>query len=119
MSSPPPHTLRLPPPREEESSYTIVPLTLLPNLVMSSASFAVTYTSVYTDSEPGRVFWGADEEPFEDEEDDEEEEEHPALADSSAILVVDPIPSARDTEAFETDDSSPTPRPSQIRIPFA
>nr|GEZ86386.1 putative reverse transcriptase domain-containing protein [Tanacetum cinerariifolium] len=30
--------------------------------VMSSASFAVTYTSVYTDSEPGRVFWGADEE---------------------------------------------------------
>nr|GEU82116.1 hypothetical protein [Tanacetum cinerariifolium] len=30
--------------------------------VMSSASSTVTYTSVYTDSEPGRVFWGADEE---------------------------------------------------------
>ncbi|GJY85616.1 hypothetical protein Tco_0499642, partial [Tanacetum coccineum] len=30
--------------------------------VMSFASFAVTYTSVYTDSEPGRVFLGADEE---------------------------------------------------------
>ncbi|GJY98414.1 hypothetical protein Tco_0515324 [Tanacetum coccineum] len=29
---------------------------------MSSTSSAVTYTSVYTDSEPGRVFWGADEE---------------------------------------------------------
>ncbi|GJQ99763.1 hypothetical protein Tco_0522748 [Tanacetum coccineum] len=29
---------------------------------MSSASFAVTYTSVYTDSESGRVFWEADEE---------------------------------------------------------
>ncbi|GJT19929.1 hypothetical protein Tco_0878635 [Tanacetum coccineum] len=29
---------------------------------MYSASSAVTYTSVYTDSEPGRVFWGADEE---------------------------------------------------------
>nr|GEV63601.1 putative reverse transcriptase domain-containing protein [Tanacetum cinerariifolium] len=29
---------------------------------MSSASSAVTYTSLYTDSEPGRVFWGADEE---------------------------------------------------------
>ncbi|GKB28426.1 hypothetical protein Tco_0867827, partial [Tanacetum coccineum] len=27
--------------------------------VMSSASFAVTYTSVYTNSESGRVFWGA------------------------------------------------------------
>nr|GEY52430.1 hypothetical protein [Tanacetum cinerariifolium] len=29
---------------------------------MSSASSAVTYTSVYTDYESGRVFWGADEE---------------------------------------------------------
>nr|GEW07004.1 hypothetical protein [Tanacetum cinerariifolium] len=29
---------------------------------MSSASSAVTYTSVYTDSEPGRVFWGANKE---------------------------------------------------------
>ncbi|GJR55167.1 hypothetical protein Tco_1405688 [Tanacetum coccineum] len=27
-----------------------------------SSSSTVTYTSVYTDSEPGRVFWGADEE---------------------------------------------------------
>nr|GEW42941.1 hypothetical protein [Tanacetum cinerariifolium] len=30
--------------------------------VMSSASSMVTYTSVYTDFKPGRVFWGADEE---------------------------------------------------------
>nr|GFC66276.1 hypothetical protein [Tanacetum cinerariifolium]GFC71790.1 hypothetical protein [Tanacetum cinerariifolium] len=29
---------------------------------MSSASYVVTYTSFYTDSEPGRVFWGADKE---------------------------------------------------------
>ncbi|GKD91318.1 hypothetical protein Tco_1366825 [Tanacetum coccineum] len=29
---------------------------------MSSTSSTVTYISVYTDSEPGRVFWGADEE---------------------------------------------------------
>nr|GEX06648.1 hypothetical protein [Tanacetum cinerariifolium] len=29
---------------------------------MSSASSAVTYTSVYTNSESGRLFWGADEE---------------------------------------------------------
>ncbi|GJR75468.1 hypothetical protein Tco_0087833 [Tanacetum coccineum] len=29
---------------------------------MSFVSSAVTYTSVYTDFEPGRVFWGADEE---------------------------------------------------------
>ncbi|GJR09312.1 hypothetical protein Tco_0791964 [Tanacetum coccineum] len=51
-----------------------------------------------------------DEEPTEDEE----EEEHLALADPSAILVVDPIPSAGDTEAFETDESAPTPRSPQI-----
>ncbi|GKG12889.1 hypothetical protein Tco_0347126, partial [Tanacetum coccineum] len=44
-----------------------------------------------------------DEESFEDEDDDEEEEEHVALADSSVVLVVDPVPSAGDTEAFETD----------------
>ncbi|GJZ13510.1 hypothetical protein Tco_0548740 [Tanacetum coccineum] len=113
-------------------------------------------------SEPGRVFWGAemrrisvggvttshhirntidsnasrdgddepsdddtddddaddDEEPFEDEEDDEEEE-HLAPADSPVIPIVDPVPSAGDTEAFETDESAPTPRPPQIRIPFA
>ncbi|GJY61410.1 hypothetical protein Tco_0462067, partial [Tanacetum coccineum] len=31
------------------------------DLVMSSSS-TVTYTSVYTDFEPGKVFWGADEE---------------------------------------------------------
>ncbi|GJQ96850.1 hypothetical protein Tco_0007989 [Tanacetum coccineum] len=29
-------------------------------VIMSSATSAVTYTSVYTDSEPGRAFWGAD-----------------------------------------------------------
>ncbi|GKA16893.1 hypothetical protein Tco_0696730 [Tanacetum coccineum] len=60
-----------------------------------------------------------DDEPFEDEEDDEEEEEHLAPADSSVIPVVDPVPSAGDTKAFETDESAPTPRPPQIRIPFA
>nr|GEZ24635.1 reverse transcriptase domain-containing protein [Tanacetum cinerariifolium] len=50
---------------------------------MSKASSVVTYTSVYTDSEPGRVFWGADEElsdghgssyPEEDPEEYEEDE---------------------------------------------
>ncbi|GKA36154.1 hypothetical protein Tco_0722645 [Tanacetum coccineum] len=38
-----------------------------------------------------------DKEPFEDEDDDEEDEEHIALADSSAIPVVDHVPSAGDT----------------------
>ncbi|GKD65615.1 hypothetical protein Tco_1307723 [Tanacetum coccineum] len=57
-----------------------------------------------------------DDESFEDEE---EEEEHLAPADSSVIPVVDPVPLVGDTEAFKTDESAPTPRPPQIRIPFA
>ncbi|GJX70532.1 hypothetical protein Tco_0307703 [Tanacetum coccineum] len=51
-----------------------------------------------------------DEEAFEDEDDDEEEEEeHLAPADSSVVPVVDPVPLVGDTEAFETDESAPTP----------
>ncbi|GKC53371.1 hypothetical protein Tco_1076116 [Tanacetum coccineum] len=178
---------------------------------MSSAS-TVTYTSVYTDSKPGRVFWGADDElsgggspqvivyeydglpmqpvalpspdympgpehqpspdyvsgpehpplpveeqplpadasptalspgyvadsnpnkdpeedpeedhtdypePFEDEDDDEEEEEHLAPADHFVVPAVDHVPSARDTEAFGMDESAPTPRLPQTKVPFA
>ncbi|GKA67340.1 hypothetical protein Tco_0767148, partial [Tanacetum coccineum] len=47
-----------------------------------------------------------DEEPFKDEDDDEEEE-HLAPTDSPAIPIVDPIPSARDTDAFKTDEAAP------------
>ncbi|GJW19020.1 hypothetical protein Tco_0026456 [Tanacetum coccineum] len=60
-----------------------------------------------------------DEDPFEDEDDDEEEDEHLALDDSSDIPVVYPVPSAGDTKAFETDESAPTSRSPQIRVPFA
>nr|GEU82215.1 reverse transcriptase domain-containing protein [Tanacetum cinerariifolium] len=81
---------------------------------MSSASSAVTYTSVYTDSEPGRVFWGADEElsdggddgddddnedssgydaDDEDEDEEEEEEEHLAPADSVVVIPIDELAS--------------------------
>ncbi|GJX81566.1 hypothetical protein Tco_0331047 [Tanacetum coccineum] len=48
-----------------------------------------------------------DEEPTEEEE---EEEEHLAPTDSSLVYVVNPVPSAGDTEAFETDESAPIPR---------
>ncbi|GKG12807.1 hypothetical protein Tco_0347044, partial [Tanacetum coccineum] len=61
-----------------------------------------------------------DDEPSDnDEDDDEEEEEHLASADSSAIPIVDHVPSAGDIEAFKTDKSAPTPRSPQIRVPFA
>ncbi|GKB13719.1 hypothetical protein Tco_0847642 [Tanacetum coccineum] len=46
----------------------------------------------------------------EDPTKDEEEEEHIDLADPSVVPVVDPVPLAGDTEAFETDESAPTPR---------
>nr|GEY74761.1 reverse transcriptase domain-containing protein [Tanacetum cinerariifolium] len=48
-----------------------------------------------------------DEEPTEDEDDDNEEDKHLALADSFAVPVVNHVPSARDIEAFETDELEP------------
>ncbi|GJU26024.1 hypothetical protein Tco_1164645, partial [Tanacetum coccineum] len=56
-----------------------------------------------------------DEEPTEEEE----EEEHLAPADSSLVPVVNPAPSAGDTEVFETDESAPTPRSPQTKILFS
>ncbi|GJU88285.1 hypothetical protein Tco_1300708 [Tanacetum coccineum] len=41
------------------------------------------------------------------------------LALSFAIHVVDPVSSVGDIEAFKTDESAPTPRSPQIRVPFA
>ncbi|GKF44693.1 hypothetical protein Tco_0131245 [Tanacetum coccineum] len=46
------------------------------------------------------------------EDDDEEDEEHLAPANSFVVPVDDPVPSAEDTEAFETNESAPTPVPS-------
>ncbi|GKG49451.1 hypothetical protein Tco_0515903, partial [Tanacetum coccineum] len=48
-----------------------------------------------------------------EEEEEDEEEEHLAPADSTTLPAVDPIPSAEDTNAFETNESAPTtPAPS-------
>ncbi|GJX47183.1 hypothetical protein Tco_0272373, partial [Tanacetum coccineum] len=55
-----------------------------------------------------------DEEPTEDEE-----EEHPTSIDSSVVPVVDPVLSAGDTKAFETDELAPTPRSPQTRACIA
>nr|GEV52178.1 reverse transcriptase domain-containing protein [Tanacetum cinerariifolium] len=62
-----------------------------------------------------------DDESFEDDANDEdkEEEEHLALTNSIVVPDVDPVPSTKDTEAFETDESAPTPpspRPHKARI---
>ncbi|GKG57306.1 hypothetical protein Tco_0584732, partial [Tanacetum coccineum] len=50
-----------------------------------------------------------DEEEEESSDDDEEEEEH--LAHAVALSTVDPVPSAEETEPFETDESAATPPP--------
>ncbi|GJQ95473.1 hypothetical protein Tco_0006612 [Tanacetum coccineum] len=64
-----------------------------------------------------------DDDDTNDEDEDptkgEEEEEHIALANSSAIPVVNLVPSAGDTEAFKTDESAPIPGSPQIRVPFS
>ncbi|GJY26555.1 hypothetical protein Tco_0401281 [Tanacetum coccineum] len=60
-----------------------------------------------------------DDDDVEEDEDDEEEEEHLAPADPFMVPVVVSVPSAGDTEAFEADESAPTPplpRPRRARI---
>ncbi|GJU25927.1 hypothetical protein Tco_1164548 [Tanacetum coccineum] len=54
-----------------------------------------------------------DEDEEEASKEDGDEEEHLALADSITVasLVVDPVPSAEETEPFETDKSAATPPP--------
>ncbi|GKA61830.1 hypothetical protein Tco_0761349 [Tanacetum coccineum] len=46
-------------------------------VIMSSVTSAVTYTSVYTDSEPGRAFWGADDEEISGGVPQDEDEREP------------------------------------------
>ncbi|GJR18551.1 hypothetical protein Tco_0967078 [Tanacetum coccineum] len=61
-----------------------------------------------------------EEEVFEAEE--EEEEENLAPADYNALPVIDLVPSAKETEPFETDESAPTPPPSRsprTKVPFS
>ncbi|GKG63152.1 hypothetical protein Tco_0638799, partial [Tanacetum coccineum] len=41
-----------------------------------------------------------------DDDDKEEEEEHLAMADSTTLPAIDPVPSAKDIEAFKTDESA-------------
>ncbi|GJR28071.1 hypothetical protein Tco_1104303 [Tanacetum coccineum] len=50
-----------------------------------------------------------DDKQEEDVEEDEEEEEYIAPIESTALHVVDPVSSAKDTVAFETNKSAPTP----------
>ncbi|GKD94648.1 hypothetical protein Tco_1374485 [Tanacetum coccineum] len=54
-----------------------------------------------------------DEEEESSKDDDDKEEEYLAPADSTAIAspVIDPVPSAVETEPFETDESTATPLP--------
>nr|GEW25183.1 reverse transcriptase domain-containing protein [Tanacetum cinerariifolium] len=81
---------------------------------MSLASSAVTYTSVYTDSEPGRVFWGADKE-LSDGEDDHilSAEEQPlplvvSLTAESPGYVAESNPE-EDPEEYEDDETEDGP----------
>ncbi|GKD84614.1 hypothetical protein Tco_1355768 [Tanacetum coccineum] len=90
---------------------------------MSSASSVVTYTSVYTDSEPGRVFYGADEEipdgepiypeyiPLEDEHVFSVEEQplppvdSPTAESPGYVAESDPEEDPEEYEDNETEDS--------------
>ncbi|GJV59294.1 hypothetical protein Tco_1465394 [Tanacetum coccineum] len=85
--------------------------------------FVECYLSLLEDGDDDPSDDNNDDDDTDDEDEeptkDEEEEEHPAPADPSAVPVVDPVPSAGDIEAFETDESAPTPRSPQTRVPFS
>nr|GEU94835.1 hypothetical protein [Tanacetum cinerariifolium] len=59
-----------------------------------------------------------EEEASKEDEDEDEEEEHLASTESiaAASLVVDPVPSAEETEPFETNESAMTPPPAYRTI---
>ncbi|GJW88456.1 putative reverse transcriptase domain-containing protein [Tanacetum coccineum] len=63
-----------------------------------SSSSTITYTSVYTDSEPGRVFWGADEELS----DGGPEHLPPLPFDAEAPLEDQPLPADASPTALST-----------------
>nr|GEX51982.1 hypothetical protein [Tanacetum cinerariifolium] len=77
---------------------------------MSEASSAVTYTSVYIDSEPGIVFWGADEElsdgGYVDESDPEEDPEEYEKDETENSLVDYPMDGGDDGDDDDDDNSS-------------
>nr|GEV85180.1 hypothetical protein [Tanacetum cinerariifolium] len=95
---------------------------------MSSASSAITYTSIYTDSEPRRVFWGADEE-LSDEElrtpplpQDEDEREPMFIQLHDPVYVPEPmyreyIPVEDEHEDEEEEEEHLAPADSAIVIP--
>ncbi|GKG32244.1 hypothetical protein Tco_0427194, partial [Tanacetum coccineum] len=77
---------------------------------------------VDSDPEEDPADGGDEEESFDDDDDDDkeeedkdEEEEHLALTDSTTLPDVDHIPSAKDTEAFKTDESTPIPPSPRLR----
>nr|GEU74214.1 putative ribonuclease H-like domain-containing protein [Tanacetum cinerariifolium] len=57
---------------------------------MSLASSAVTYTSVYPDSEPGKVFWGADEELSDGGPEDPQTPPAPQNEDEHELMFIQP-----------------------------
>ncbi|GJR47686.1 hypothetical protein Tco_1315789 [Tanacetum coccineum] len=82
---------------------------------MSSATYVVTYTSVYTDSEPDRAFWGADDEepeyiPLEDEHEFLAEEhllppvDSPTAESPGYVTELDPEEDPKKYEDDETED---------------
>ncbi|GJY61938.1 hypothetical protein Tco_0462595 [Tanacetum coccineum] len=69
------------------------------------------YVADFDPSEEDPADYPADEGDDDDDdgEEHEEEEEHLAPADSTTLPAINPVPLAEDTEAFEIDESAPTP----------
>ncbi|GKE68297.1 hypothetical protein Tco_1526369, partial [Tanacetum coccineum] len=75
-------------------------------VIMSFATSVVTYTSVYTGSEPGRAFWGADDEEheFSDEEQPLPPIDSPTIESPEDVTESDPEEDPEEYEDDETED---------------
>ncbi|GKF24547.1 hypothetical protein Tco_0076869 [Tanacetum coccineum] len=69
----------------------------------------VDYPADGEDDDDDKSFDDDDDDDDDVEEDEEEEKHHLAPVDSSDVPATDLVSSTKDTEAFETDESAPTP----------
>nr|GEU30549.1 hypothetical protein [Tanacetum cinerariifolium] len=101
----------VPGPEHPPSPDYVLEAEYLEHLVPSDVEAPMEDQPLPDDASPAGLSPGYEDESTED--DDDEEEKHLAPADSTAVasLAMDPVPSAEETELFETDESATTPPP--------
>ncbi|GKF03686.1 hypothetical protein Tco_0030609, partial [Tanacetum coccineum] len=103
-------------PSDDEAPIEDQPLPADASLTSLSPGYVADSDPSEEDLEENPTEYPADRGNDDDEEEEEEEaskkheeEEHLAPIESTTLLAIDPVPSVKDTKAFETDESAPAP----------